>query len=723
MDGRSAAKLLPLKTTQTPLRCAFVDHLRGALRHGTIISFPSDKAQVCTLSGALAKQPKLRGQPADVLVGPVLVDDGDPPEPVNIPEIYVGKQFVRVIHTAPKSAWKTVPLSAVVGGRLEPHHLAVVRLDCVGATDAGPMLTTTGDTCIGLFDGLAAGELGEAAAHGVDDADVLMWPTPDRSCIKHCFALQQLVGFDCAVISDVLEQLLARQALPGHRNSWKTQRDHIALPTLQQLELHNLVGSTAVEGGVEWRLSHTGLQSLSTAWHANSPPVSLTSARADAPLQNRSSYELLRELHTADWTWKRLPSDALKQADIEPYCVGRSKLYRSVGERISSFYLSCLVAAPRLEADHGNDGVPHGQTEAVYVALLRGQKWSDLKVDVVQLILRKRARRRVGGAAPLWPAIAFDGDDDVAAPAAPAAGLDRQLVVDAELGDGSDGGGRSSQEGSRDGNDTSPHSDDGEDSDDPGDQPPGPPPLPPPLLPPASEEVNLQPLPIQAPPPLRSGIPDDMAYHVEEMNALAGTRWGAFVFSIKRPHTKFGGPFGGLQASCPFHKKNARTPACKRYIHCRGCSPEDRHEMMLQLRFWCSQALSVNRQWEHVFTCVLEPHPPEDVIESRRITEGPTEAVVDDDTFYRLEARPALGRGRRGGRGRSGRGAAGSSAASVGAARGRGRGEGGGRGRSGGRGRDRAAATAPGSGASSSSSSPGSSGYTEDDYVSIGEDS
>jgi hypothetical protein len=59
-----------------------------------------------------------------------------------------------------------------------------------------------------------------------------------------------------------------------------------------------------------------------------------------------------------------------------------------------------------------------------------------------------------------------------------------------------------------------------------------------------------------------------------------------------------GGPFGGWEAACPFHRKNART-GCKKFVGIKGPTAEHRENALKHLAIWCIAARSFDRQWKH----------------------------------------------------------------------------------------------------------------------------
>jgi hypothetical protein len=163
----------------------------------------------------------------------------------------------------------------------------------------------------------------------------------------------------------------------------------------------------------------------------------------------------------------------------------------------------------------------------------------------------------------------------------------------------------------------------------------------------------------------------------DHMRALP-RRWGAFSFTVKHPGTQTG-EYGGLQAECPFHKKNT-TSMCRKFFRITGPSAEEFAKQVRCMKYWCTQAPCFDRQWIHVFLTDYENPPSDEALEGMLIQDRPDPSdILDDETYYATVGRDdpeAAEHGR--GRGTRGRGLA--------AARGRARGRGGrdrGRGRSG----------------------------------------
>ena len=802
LESRDEARLLQPKKTLPALSDSFLEHFRGKLHHGAILSFPKEVGNVSTLSSALGR-PRARGEATaeESFRAPWETDDHPQVDGRVLPEQFSfleGHVFAKVAHTNPKAAWKTIPLGACSGGRLSAHHVALVPLELVGCSAGGPLLVAPPSVEIALISPPSSDQL-DSLGEGTDD--VFLWPLTKSDSVLHSFAHLHCCGLsDVSVeVGAMITQLLGRQAVPGSATGWIVPTSSPQSQTLSKLEEYGLLSASDGDDASKrvWQLTRKGMDSLTTMWHCSSPRQSLTSARLDLPLEDRSTFQLLRQLNASAWIQKGLPSDSMKQAMLRPYLPGDRKVYR-VGGRPSVLYLRCLLSAEHLVDAYCNDGIPHGQRDQVYRCLLNGErKWSEMRESVVQQILKRRAQARRAGASRAL-ALALDvcdggeqgeGDDGPGEPVAPPPLADAAampLDVDGEADSASDGkvepkvgGGQVGLDHSPDGRSDEDDSDDGGHGagGEGGDRPPPPPGLPhtrpppkamPPLPPPPLQEPPpprlphirpppkvmppLPPPPLQepqepgrpepelppkprarrqkgAPPP--TGDPEDVvAAHELAIALIAGARWGPFAFSVKQAGTANGGVFGGVQAECPFHMRDAEKKSkCRRFIGCQGNTAEHRHEMMMRLRYWCAQARTYERQWQHVFECSVTPRPSDAEIDAMMITDGPSGPIIDDATFYRENKAAERGRGRGRGRtavaGTDGRVGVGGGDGHGGGRAGGSRGAGGrvaGRGAGRGRGRGRAAASAVGdsgsvgsSSSSSDSSSSSSSSSSSDD--------
>ena len=171
------------------------------------------------------------------------------------------------------------------------------------------------------------------------------------------------------------------------------------------------------------------------------------------------------------------------------------------------------------------------------------------------------------------------------------------------------------------------------------------PPSPPPPTPPRE---------LPSPSPSRSRPPSEEKKDEEPVDLLTTLiaearmlkRYGVFTISSRE---------GGLQARCPFHRKNSKTD-CKKFFRVES----DEKVAWKRLFWWCISHTDHVRQRDHVsYDAPIEDCGIDDFIDAARIDEGPAEEVKTDVQLDRALARGSRGRGRgRDGGGRCGRGLA-----------------------------------------------------------------
>ena len=120
-------------------------------------------------------------------------------------------------------------------------------------------------------------------------------------------------------------------------------------------------------------------------------------------------------------------------------------------------------------------------------------------------------------------------------------------------------------------------------------------------------------------------------------------RWGAFRFTPKgSPNTEG----FGWEASCPFHRKNDST-GCKKSLSVAVAGSSDR--AIHALKYWCTAALDVDRQWKHLNAVDIHGElPGEALIEAKIIHADakPSVHVVPDSQLDAGQNRRGRGRGR-----------------------------------------------------------------------------
>ena len=145
---------------------------------------------------------------------------------------------------------------------------------------------------------------------------------------------------------------------------------------------------------------------------------------------------------------------------------------------------------------------------------------------------------------------------------------------------------------------------------------------------------------------------------------LFSKKLGPFRLTPKQPG-KSAGEFGGFEAACPYHRKNATT-SCKKNCTILGPTRKDKRKCVAFLLLWCQAAQDFDRQWTHVGfnpSFATDAVPDINVLaehEAFRMA-APTHApTADDQMSGAAPSTPGRGRGlgRGRGRGRAGRGPA-----------------------------------------------------------------
>ena len=107
--------------------------------------------------------------------------------------------------------------------------------------------------------------------------------------------------------------------------------------------------------------------------------------------------------------------------------------------------------------------------------------------------------------------------------------------------------------------------------------------------------------------------------------------WGPFRITPKQPLKSSGRRFGGFEASCPFHRKNAKT-GCKKYLQLRSNTEHEKDACLRALRAWCNAALLYDRQRNHLqhFTSI-DHAPSDDLVRANQIADGPSVRPETDE--------------------------------------------------------------------------------------------
>lgn len=139
-------------------------------------------------------------------------------------------------------------------------------------------------------------------------------------------------------------------------------------------------------------------------------------------------------------------------------------------------------------------------------------------------------------------------------------------------------------------------------------------------------------------------VPDDH-------DILKARNFGVFRITPKQVGHLSGGPFGGFQANCPFHKLSS-VSGCRRYFAITGTSGEDRRACVRKILFWCLRARDFDRQRDHLRCDLLDEEcPPLQEMWASKIVDKPrgvkTDALLDQEQGEALLAARSSGSGKR----------------------------------------------------------------------------
>ena len=385
-------------------------------------------------------------------------------------------------------------------------------------------------------------------------------------------------------------------------------------------------GFVTVEGA--WRaspkvqLTHLGLERVQHGCPLVEPRR-VFAVQNDMPLPDMTCYELILTLRQQGFSWRRLPA-AVADRERLAYEVGGPREWYTGGFTVHPQYLQALLQAETLQPK-GVTSIPHWSRNPAtfYTALLKGEVKPhrpraapaalEADVDPQEMGWRpKRARR----GAPLARNINED-----------------QLVAEAE---GEGGSHVQEEEDDADAMDLEAALEALMDEELAN------------INAAAGEEERLwhelfppgSPLSAEQQSQERSGpevANPEASSPPTPPHMPAYETWGPFAISktsaIRDP------PYGGLQATCPFHKLSSAT-GCKKFVKLKDNTAQTEQQVRWALRDWCNRATQFQRQKHHMGSpgLSLSTVPAPAVIEAQRILVGPTHLVLTDADLDRQEA-------------------------------------------------------------------------------------
>lgn len=373
--------------------------------------------------------------------------------------------------------------------------------------------------------------------------------------------------------------------------------------------------SSAVDAaGYSWVLTKEAVDGLICCRELHSPTAVASVRNDDIPLLARSSFELISMLHDRGWSWRKFPSSRAAKERLS-YQLGGELVWFTSGVTALPCYLACLLDAERL-GQLGLLPILHSATKQYYIDMFSGKQPTPGK-SAPAIVMDVEMDDEVPSQAPVRSSPLAGAED-------PINGSDLEIEVElaAIL--------REDEVGTPVGDEFGNHSER--------------PPLAMAMVAPdpdasasAGSSGVLPPgdtLLVDAP-PAGNRHPAQPSRDMQ----LSRFHWGAFRFTPKQEERSTGTVYA-WEAGCPFHRKNARTD-CKKTVSFRQLSESE--AVILALKGWCNEALSVDRQWKHVgLPAIRGCHPPERLLDAAMISERPFERPSTDEELDRQEAAGGL---------------------------------------------------------------------------------
>ena len=442
------------------------------------------------------------------------------------------------------------------------------------------------------------------------------------------FRGSQSYGHAHGELHGLLRGMVEASAFVTHEESLGYSALPEEVSILQGLEQHGLVAAAGHED-VRWSFTELGTKELTSCLRL-SAPSRVFQLREGIPLQDKTTYELMMSLQEEGWEWQRWvpPSKRTRRMAImgrtfDAYCRDGQKVWYST-DVPSNSYMAVLLQAENF-FDMGLPAIEHGREESCYKAILRG----DIQSQLAQLADLPAEIDALADGPANGPA-----DVPVADVGVSQAQEDAGENVDALF--------------AADENDIEPSDQDNDslledlqecmrDFDEP--MPPSPAGREAPELVESNDELRDEgdALPGPARGPQREPAPA-----AADALDVEGGFFGFFRVTAKRPGSSGGGRYGGLQATCPFHKKNEKT-GCKRFLALEDGSESTKQDTMRRLAWWCTMAPDFNRQRLHLSAPLpLESCPPWNVLNAKvALMVEPDAASVRSDIELALAAAPA----------------------------------------------------------------------------------
>ena len=592
------AQALPIpRNYQDIFRRAIVDHFRGMADSSLFFALPardeeSASYQLLPLLSNAEKRARVevaRDQAADLDI----VVGGEPGH---------GRVFFRLLHGAP-SRLKSMPLPVATAPAFAKGSMAIAVHNGLMADGALPKIDLSTNHIPQLLSSL------EKCSLEVLRNDFQVWSVSSDMQ----YSLPDMQDVDQASLVECVTSLLQARALPGG--------DPLPESSLPQNVLRSLFDSGFLIQCGNGAFDDSGVALSDLAISKVHVMCPLQNPQAVCSIQSRklSDYDLMElmiALDQKDWIWKPLPNKNRDKLFFEP---GQPLEWYSQSHCVNRAYLQCLLSADALFRQ-GVARIPHWTSKPVevYPALLRGEQpvpinrplalEPDLPIDE-DLALGDREFSQ----APIPNNdLEEEGGSENDRRIDELAALFSEDESQGEWGAGPAGSGVPAEFLEALEKDSFPYS--------PDEDPPAAPATPEFAL--TMEEAEAA---AEAP------VPDESASEEIVLEIGKPAAYGPFKLTAKQPSAKAGRTFGGIEASCPFHRKNKST-GCKKYLQLRSGDPDELSKCLRSLKMWCNSARLYDRQRDHLSHHItIDTAPADEVVSAGKITDGPAEKPKADD--------------------------------------------------------------------------------------------
>jgi hypothetical protein len=194
-------------------------------------------------------------------------------------------------------------------------------------------------------------------------------------CVSVCMIVYGLRVCAAAFPADWSVRLLDSRAFPFSQTVLSVSDDDLLLAgALRQLEFSRFVTAVGSENGTTaWQFTQLGLGKV-RHFRGIHRPVRVLDIRTNLPLENRSTWELLRSFLELGWIMKPVPKSQIAKLSLAPYAAGADRIWYNSAVDLTRgrLYITSLLKADKLFEGGVLRAVHHCQKPAYYKKLMSG---------------------------------------------------------------------------------------------------------------------------------------------------------------------------------------------------------------------------------------------------------------------------------------------------------------------------------------------------------------